>query len=97
MWFMFVAALGIAIKSSAPPLTPAEAARILRDGPSMANFANRPSPLPDGPRVIIIDSSATSGPFGPFPTLGPQRPLNCCSSYSTPLPYPTVILKKEHR
>lgn len=59
--------------SSAPPLSPAEAARILAASPGLSNWANHPEPLPPGPTVSIIESSPTAGPFGEFWQSEPRR------------------------
>ena len=52
--------------------TPAEAARILE--PYQFVYVE-PAP-PMGPTVIIVGSSPTEGPFGPFPAFPPARRLD---------------------
>ncbi len=59
-----------------PKLSPQEAADILRPNQYVA-----PPAVPDGPKVVIIASDVTSGPFGAFPPYPVQRPLNCCAVY----------------
>jgi len=49
---------------------------------SPANFARQSICTDcDGPRVFIIRSSPTSGPFGSFAEYRFNRPLNCCGFY----------------
>ena len=70
------------IVSSSPPLAPAEAAQVLARLDSPANRTHVVACGDcDGPRVVVIPSSPTSGPFGAFPTFPPSRPLSCCSLY----------------
>ena len=88
-----------AIIASAQPLTPSEAAAVLERLESPSNIARRPICTDcDGPRVFIIPSSPTSGPFGSFPEYRFNRPLNCCGLYrgryglrvQTPRPFGVV-------
>jgi hypothetical protein len=69
------------IVSSAPPLPPAQSARILAQVESPANFSHR-FVCTDcgGPYADIIPSRAGDGPFGPFPQYV-FAPLGCCSYY----------------
>lgn len=59
-----------------PPLTPAEAARILEQSPGLSNRTHVPAPVPDGPQVVIVPGAATEGPFGAFASVSPFRRLN---------------------
>src|SRR5262245_6610930 len=60
-----------------PKLTPAEAARILAESPGLSNRTSLPTaPIADGPRIIIIPSSPTAGPYGELAPLSPPRPLD---------------------
>jgi hypothetical protein len=64
--------------SSSPPLTPAEAARILANSPGLSNWTNRtdePAPA-DGPAVTVVESSPTAGPFGEFEPFPEPRRLD---------------------
>lgn len=79
---MIALLLASQIVSSSPPLAPAEAAAVLARLDSPANRTHVVACADcDGPRVFVITSSPTSGPFGAFPRFPPSRPLNCCSSY----------------
>jgi hypothetical protein len=95
---MIAILLAAQIVSSAPPLTPAEAARILANSPGESNWTNRvDAPPAEGPTVTVINSSPTAGPFGefgPFPeprrldgTYLSQPPDWAYSSYNPWLPY----------
>jgi hypothetical protein len=64
---------------------PAESAKILAPYQYVA-----PLPLPPGPRVIIVDSSPTSGPFGEFKPLPATAPLNNNPYGYVPSPYPVL-------
>ena len=72
---------GQGITWSGPRLSPAEAAEVLRRAPGLANAANWPAPLPEGPQILILGGSPQDGPFGAFPRYAPSRALNCCSLY----------------
>lgn len=61
-----------------PKLTPQEAADILR--PNQTRVAPTCTDC-NGPRVFVIGSSVTSGPYGVFPPYPVQRPLTCCGVY----------------
>jgi hypothetical protein len=58
----------------APPLSPAEAVRVLRGSQSLADRTNVYvlTPDDDGPRSIVIRSKPGDGPFGPFPKYEPR-------------------------
>jgi hypothetical protein len=74
---MIAALLALQIVSSAPPVSPGEAARILRDGPGLSNRTASPAPITErGPVVVIIGGSPTAGPFGEFKPFGPTAPLS---------------------
>jgi hypothetical protein len=76
---MIAILLAAQIVSSAPPLSPEEAARILARSPGLSNWANRanlPPAAPDGPTVTVIDSSPTAGPFGEFEAFPEPRRLD---------------------
>ncbi len=73
---MIVVLLALQIVSSALPLSAAEAAAILRDGPGLSNRTNPPLPAAgDGPLVVVF-GSATAGPFGEFAPFAPTEPLS---------------------
>ena len=74
---MIAALLALQIVSSAPPVSPGEAARILRDGPGLSNRTAPPAPIAErGPVIVIIGGSPTAGPFGEFKPLAPTAPLS---------------------
>jgi hypothetical protein len=52
--------------------TPAEAAAIL----APHQFTLTPAAAADGPRVLILESSVTAGPFGEFREFSPARRLD---------------------
>lgn len=89
------------IISAALPLTPAQAAAVLARLDSITNRTNVFVCIDcDGPRVTVIRSSPTAGPFGEFPPLPRLRPLNCCSVYVTRLPRRGAHVRKgvrDHR
>ena len=71
------------IVSSAPPLPPAQSARILAQVQSPANFSNRFVCIDcGGPYADIIPSRSGDGPFGPFPQYE-FSPLGFGSYYGT--------------
>ena len=86
---VFLVAVVLQIVVSAPPLPPAEAAAVLARLDSPANRTNVFVCGDDcaGPRVIVVPQKPREAPAGPRVVL---RPLNCCDSYSTPLPYPRI-------
>jgi hypothetical protein len=59
-----------------PKLSPADAAHVLATSPALANAANWPIIDRPSPRVLIIRSSPTAGPFGEFAPLSPPRRLD---------------------
>ena len=70
-----------------PPPPQAEAIRILRESPGLSNIVNWFPPFStDGPRVVVINSSVTDGPFGAFPKLPPATRLD-----GTPLWLPPIV------
>jgi hypothetical protein len=73
------------IIASAPPVTPAAAAAVMARLDSPANVTGLVLGG-DGPRVVLIRSSATAGPFAKFPKPPAFRPLNCCSLYINGFP-----------
>ena|SRR6185295_91320 len=74
---MIAALLALQIVSSAPPVSPGEAARILRDGPGLSNRTDPPAPTAErGPVVVIVGGSSTAGPFGEFKPVTPTAPLS---------------------
>ena len=83
----------IVIRSSAPPLSPGEAVKVLRGSHSPADMTNfRAAPtatLPPSPPPRVADIPTRPTESVTF------RPLNCCDVYQTPLPYPTVVVRKE--
>ena len=82
-----VLVLAAQIVSSFPPLPPAEAAAVLARLDSPANATHRVFwPPADGPLVVVIPSSPTSGPFGEFPRYPAQRQLRCCDAYINGVP-----------
>jgi hypothetical protein len=85
--FTLLIAASITITTSAPPLSPAEAVHVLQASKSSADMTDfRAAPvatLPPSPIVVErrVEKVPASTPF---------RPLNCCGTYSTPLPVPTI-------
>ena len=65
----------VSVTCPTPVSTTADAVRILAPHAYVA-----PAPQARGPRVLVIHSSTTDGPFGPFPTSPPTRP-SCCDVY----------------
>jgi hypothetical protein len=79
-------ALTFLITTTAPPLPPEEAARVLRGSRSIADRTDaRPVVAPDVPRAVTIRSLPGDGPYGPLPRYA-FPPLNCCSTYVIHLP-----------
>jgi hypothetical protein len=63
------------VQSSAPPLSPEEAVRVLRASQSSADRTDaRAVVVHDGPTSIAIPSRSGDGPFGPFPKFAPTPP-----------------------
>jgi hypothetical protein len=70
---MNAAAIVFVVVTTAPPLPPAEAVRVLQSSKSVLD-RTRVYAAPPEPRSIVIRRTPGDGPFGPFP---PQefRPL----------------------
>jgi hypothetical protein len=57
----------ITVVSTAPPLNPEEAVRVLRASRSELDRTNVVSlEIPNSPRVVVMRSRPGDGPFGPF-------------------------------
>ena len=55
-------------------LSPDEAVAVLRASHSVADLTN--AHFGDGPRVFVMNSSPTAGPFGEFKPFAPTEPLS---------------------
>jgi len=93
MWMLLVSQL--VIQASAPPLTPAEAARVLRSSHSDRDLTDyRAVPAQELPDAVPVVEKK------PVVEHKPEFvPLNCCSQYVIPAPHPVVevIVRKEGR
>jgi hypothetical protein len=82
------------IVSSAPPLSPAEAAQVMARLDSPANATGRFVCLDcDGPHVIVISSRPQDGPFGAFEPFPPPRRLDGTLISSKPS-HPAVYVSR---
>jgi hypothetical protein len=84
MTILLVVAASIQIVSSAVPLSPEQAAAVLRACQCLSNRTEAPPRVePPAPSVVVV-SDPRSGPFGPL-HLSPSRPT-CCDMYVGPWP-----------
>lgn len=86
------------ITALGPRLSPAEAAAVLTRSVPPARLAQPATAAPEGLAWPTRPSTYRpgDGPFGPFPASPyARRPLNCCGTYSIPLPYPTIRILKD--
>lgn len=70
-----------------PRLTPAEAADVLRRAPGLANVANQPTPIPEGPTVVISGSRPGAASWLDFPAPYPARRLDGTPAWWPPTVY----------
>ena len=64
------------VVSTHPPLSPAEAVRVLRGSHSLADFTDVHFSPADGPRIFVMGGSPTAGPYGEFRPFAPTRRLS---------------------
>lgn len=87
-----IVALQLAITSAHPPLSPAEAVRVLTGQPPTAEHRlyltglTGVKPRPAAPTIRISNGGdPRNGPYGSLGTYPVQAPLTCCSTYRTNL------------
>jgi hypothetical protein len=79
---MMTVLLALQIVASAPPLSTAEAAAVLRDGPGLSNRTTPPPPIAEGgPVIVVFGGSPTAGPFGRFGSSHSPRPARSAAGY----------------
>ena len=76
---MLMLILAFAATSSAPPLSPEEALRVLLASRSELNRTGVVSLVPFGPVSITVRSDPAHGPFGEFRST--PMPVSCCNVY----------------
>lgn len=84
MTILLIAAAGLQMMSSRPPLAPEDAAQVLRTCACLSNRSNPPDPPGPVSVSVVITSDPASGPFGTL-HLSPSRPT-CCDRYVGPWP-----------
>jgi hypothetical protein len=91
MTTLLVLAASIQIVSSAPPLSPEQAAAVLRTCQCLSNLTNAPSEpaKPAAPNSVVIPSDPRFGPFGVL-HLSPPRPDLYIGPWPVMGPWPIV-------